>query len=819
MDRRAAAKSVTSIVVSIFVLVLLSVPIGILPPLGGLANPGGGIWGVADQAEHPARLELSFPELRGTVTVQRDTLGIPHVFATNLHDVFSAQGFVTAQDRLFQMDMLRRVAKGELAEAFGPTAGGTDLVETDAFMRTIGLADLARRFWGGADPTSDESVAITAYAEGVNAYLRHAGVAGLPLEFKLLDYRPRPWAPEDSLSIGLFMAWSLSGTFEDAELALLADGLGAAAVDELFPILGPYQRPVDPRPSTRGGEGTPLGPLSRMALQDLVERKRAVDAFTGVGPLLGSNNWAVHGNLTDTQKPRLANDPHLQFTMPAIWYENHLVADGSGLDAYGVSFPGVPVVILGQNRRIAWGATNVGADVVDLYEETIDEDRYLFNGNWFDVVVRPETIHVKGRDAVSIEVRSTIHGPIVTAQGTEYAMRWTGQDAGNLLRAFYRIDFAQNWGEFRTALENFTVAAQNFVYADVDGNIAMRSNGLYPLREGFTGRYPLDGASGAYEWNDFVPFDEYPESVNPIEDFVLSANQQPQYDAYPYYLGWSWDPGYRARRINEMLENYTAGSRKVTEADFRAMQLDDVDVFARETTPLVLQAITGSCGDAVCSDALASLAVWDARMDEDAAAPAVWWRFANRFREEIFGDEWAQGGVTGHMLPFPNVIEYLLKQDPASAWVDDFATPAAETWQDIARRAFDEAVSELAAELGQNVAAWRWGDVNVREFPHLTGLEPLGRGPFAAGGDPLTVNPAAGDVATGGASWRLLADLSDLARSKGVYPGGQSGNPLSRHYDDLLQLWLAGDYHALRTPRTAADLAANVESTLILRGP
>ncbi len=829
--RKATRRWLLTLIVSIVLITILSIPLGPLPPIGGLANPGGGLWEVAEGAIHPKRLELAFPQLDGQVVVYRDPYGIPHIFATTEHDLFFAQGFVHAQDRLFQMDLTRRAAEGKLAEVFGARVGSFDVLETDTFVRTIGLGALAEQRVQEIATDDPTRVPLDAYAEGVNAYLRRAG-GNLPLEFKLLDYAPGPWRPADSFAVGLLLAWSLSGSFEDLELSLLAEGLGIA-VDELFPIWGPYQVPVDPRPGPRSVGAQPLhfAPEFREAARDLLRRARDAQSFLG-GPLAGSNNWAIRGSRTDTGAPRLANDPHLQFQLPAIWYENHLVGlsgGGGTFNVNGVSLPGIPTVILGQNRRIAWGATNVGADVVDLYRETVDEaaGKYLYRGVWRDLEVRNEVIRVKGGAPITLAVKSTIHGPLVTERGQTLAMRWTGYEPGNLLRPFYEIDLATNWAEFRAALEHFTVPAQNFVYADVE-HIGMRSNGLYPIRirsdtlVAFDGRFPLNGSSGVFEWVDFVDFEAYPESVDPREGYVLSANQQPQHPGYVPYLGWSWDPGYRARRIQEML----AADDRVTAEEFKAMQLDTVDVMAREFAPFVADAVSGSCATATCTQALAAFSAWASapsggafRMDQDKGAPAIWWRFANALRPEMFRDEWEAGGVADLMLPLPNVMEHLLKNEDTSHWFDDVRTGTiVEPWQDSVRRAWGGALDGLVADLGGDVSAWRWGDLHVRQFDHLTGLEALRRGPFPADGDALTVNVAAGEVARGGPSWRLLADLAPALNSKGIYPGGQSGNPASPHYDDLLEMWLAEEHHDLIFPANADAMPSDrIASTLILR--
>jgi penicillin amidase len=448
-------------------------------------------------------------------------------------------------------------------------------------------------------------------------------------------------------------------------------------------------------------------------------------------------------------------------------------------------------------------------------------DEYRFGNRWRAFEKIPEVIRVKGGADVAITVKTSIHGPLVTQRGETVAMRWTGNESGSDIAAALAWMRARNWTEFRAALQLFKNPAQNFAFASWAGSaatstIAIRSTGLFPIRNNTLGRVPLDGASGDYEWTGWVPFDAYPEAVNPPEGYLASANQIPAGSGYPYYLGWQWDPGYRARRINGLLNATIAANGTVTPDDMRAFQGDTLDVAAREFVPYIAAANT-ACPTVVCRQAILALANWDLRMETNRTGATIWYTFMHKFREDVFGDDWAEGNVSGLMLPYPDILERLVKSSPNSTWFDDVRTTYVERRDDILRRAMNETVADLVARLGNDPFTWSWGRVHTRVFAHLSGLDALQRGPYQAEGDDITLDPGPGLEAHAGPSWRMVVTLGTLEDSTTVFPGGQSGNPLSPHYADQLALWLRREYKTVQFPTTATLAVGTLESTLILR--
>lgn len=811
---RLVVKEVVSVALAVLFVVLLSIPIGPLPPLGGLLNPNGGVWTTAEGAKHPAMEELRVPGLDGDVTILRDSWGVPHIFATSNHDLFLALGYVHAQDRMWQMDIQYRFAAGRLSEVLGGS-----YVDQDTFLRTIGLERIARDYLATLAPPDTTRQVLDAYAAGVNAWIARAGSRNLPLEYKLLNYAPEPWTPLHTLTEGGLLAFGLSADFTDIELGLLQDGLGTPAIDELFPVTSPVPVPPVMPNGTRGGGRT----IDPVAGWDILAKVRGLSPFLErlrVG--IGSNNWIVAASNSSTGRPLLAGDPHLSFQLPAIWYEVHLY--GGDYDVYGVTFPGIPGVFIGFNRDVAWSETNTGADVTDFYRETVNPanpDEYRFRGQWLPFEKVTETIRVKGRADIAVTVMSSVHGPLVTQRGETVAMRWTGNESGTGIAAALAWMKAGDWTEFRAALRLFKNPAQNFAFASWGGStatssIAIRSNGLFPIRNNTLGRVPLDGASGDFEWTGWVPFDEYPEAVDPPEGYLASANQIPAGSGYPHYLGWQWDPGYRARRINGLLNATLAANGTVSPDDMRRFQGDTLDVAAREFIPYIAAANT-ACPSVVCQQALLALTQWDLRMETNRTGATIWYTFIHKLREEMFGDDWADASVTGLMLPYPDVMERLVKHVPNSPWFDDVRTTPIERRDDLLRRVINATVADLAGRLGNDPFTWTWGRMHTRLFAHLSGLDALQRGPYAAEGDDITLDPGAGLEAHAGPSWRMVVVLGSPEESTTVYPGGQSGNPLSPHFADQLALWLRREYKVVQFPATAALAAGSLESTLVLR--
>ncbi|HEY7587129.1 MAG TPA: penicillin acylase family protein [Thermoplasmata archaeon] len=790
---KAWAKFVAAIVLSVVVLGVFSMPLGPLPPLGSLLDPTTGLWSVPFQARLPASATVRVPGLQAPVTVLRDTTGVPHIYAENAEDGFFALGYVHAQDRLWQMDIQYRAAAGRLSEVLGP-----DYVATDEFFRTIGLnriateASMRRANANGLD----ESV-MQAYAAGVNAYISSLSPPAYPIEFKLLGYKPEAWTTEKSLAEGGLIAWSLMGDFHDLEYNLLVEKFGAVRAQELFPDYpAGIQYPIQP---ALANSEIPL--VSGEAARDILRKAAAASEWLPRFEGMGSNNWAILGNRTASGKPLLAADPHLQYQLPAVWYWAELQAAPYHLR--GATFPGIPAFFFGTNGAISWGETNTGADVNDFFLETLNPEKtqYLYRGQWYDVIVYDEPIRVKGGSVVDFKVNATRHGPILTELGQTVAMESTIQHFGDELAAMLGIAVSQDAWHFNESSRLWHVPAQNIIYADANssspyGNVGVRSTGLYPIRGNFSGRLPVNGSSGEQEWIGWVPFEAMPHAFNPPQGFVTSTNQVPAPPAYEYAssLGSLFDPGYRARRIHALL----AANDQATVDDMKSYQTDVHDVAAESVVPYVLTAV-GTTQGTVAAEARQALASWQGapsyEMTVDAVGATIWYAFTGAYMDGTFGDEYRQ--LDAADLPYPqfNTLEDLTVDDLASSWFDNVSTPViTESRDDILREAFDATVSRLTAQLGSDVSAWTWGRIHSKAFDQLSGLDALSRGPIPAPGDGFTLNPAGGLVAHGGSSWRQVVDFADLDTSWAIYPGGQSGNPLSPHYDDFLEIYMAGEY-------------------------
>lgn len=738
--------------------------------------------------------------LRGTVEVMRDRWGIPHIYAQDDLDLFFAQGFVHAQDRLWQMEFNRRAASGRLSEIFGPVT-----LDTDRFLRTVGLRRAAE---AEAAQLGDEMTRVLqAYADGVNAYI--ASRRGrLPLEFALLRYAPEPWSPVDSVAFGKLMAWTLSGNWDSEILrAHLVSRFGEAGMERLMPAYPAGMPVIVPA-------GADYRPFRSAAALRLAAHAPARNGT-------GSNNWVIAGSRTTTGTPILANDPHLEAAMPSIWYEMDLSSER--FHVAGATFAGAPGVIIGHNARIAWGVTNAGPDVQDLYLERFDPDdptRYEFKGQWEQATVVEESIVVKGRrDPLILPVRITRHGPILNGvvDGLDafVALRWTALDPGTILGSVLRLNQARNWGEFREALKLWTVPAQNFVYADVDGNIGYQLPGRIPVRAKGDGLLPVPGWMGEYEWVGEIPFEELPSSFNPERGYVITANNRIIPDGYKHFIAAEWDPGFRAQRIETML----TAQPKVSPEVVADMQLD--------TTSLPAQAILRSLRGVQVTEEpeaslLAELRAWDGVLAPESSAAAIYEAFRVALSRLLFED--ALG---------PEMFKRYL--DRSDAWTLTilrlFDEPSSPWWGPAGRdalvgKALAEARETLTQRLGSNQSNWTWGRLHLMRFEHPMGRVPaLGRIFNATapptGGDAFTVNNGGFSVKTFRqvivASYRQILDVGNWDRSMAIHTTGQSGLPFHRHYKDFITAWATGQYHPLFF--SSVKVLETVESSLTLAPP
>ena len=728
--------------------------------------------------------KLAVDGLDAEISIARDAHGIPTIRAASDHDAAFALGFVHAQDRLFQMDLMRRAGAGRLSEWFGAKTLGVD-----RFMRTIGLYRAAEREYPLL--SAPLRAALDAYAAGVNAYLatRHGA---LTPEYYLLNVAPEPWQPADTLVWGKLMALELAGNFRRELLhARLARRLSPEELQLLYP---PYPKdgPVTvSEAAMRALDGMKLGEI-----EALLPRY--------VGPGFASNNWVVDGAHSASGKPLLANDPHLGLSAPSVWYLARI--ETPGLSLAGATAPGSPLLILGHNQSIAWGFTNTESDVEDLFIEHVDPNdatHYLTPGGSAAFVTRNEEIRVRGTAPVSLTVRETRHGPVISDLGGRYAEAAAPgsvlaleatflQGEDRTADALWHANRAQNWDAFHGALKDFVAPQQNMVYADIDGNIGFFAPGRVPIRGKGDGWLPAPGWSGEYDWTGYIPFDKLPSAFNPPAGRILSANNKIVPDSYPYYLGRGWDLPYRAERIEALLK----ATPQQSPAASAAIQGDTLSLMAKDLLPLMLAAKPGS---REASDALDRLRAWDGRMQRDQVAPLLfvaWLRELNRtlFAERLgdaFDDYWGL---------HPDVVRLVLTEHPE--WCADPAAPKGETCDSQLSASLERALDELRRSYGDDMEQWRWGAPHRARFanrfwsaiPVLGGLfgvaipadggyDTIDRGatPLASNTDPYA------DVL--GPTLRMIVDLKDPAAARFMIAPGESGDVLSPHYDDLLESW------------------------------
>jgi penicillin G amidase len=777
----------------------------------------GWLYSVARSALPQLDGKLQVPGLTASVTVLRDDHGIPSIDAANLDDLFFAQGFVTAQDRLFQMDGMRRFAAGELAEVVGP-----DVLEHDRQQRILGMRLAARKTIETI--SSDDRSHFEAYARGVNAFMA-SHLDRLPIEFRILRYAPKPWTPEDSALIGAYMVQELSTSPRQALVRekVLAK-LGPELTADLY-VNSSWRdrRPTVARPtlgqdtkddsaadssvaklaSERSSEVSQRQILSGFDQIDSTQRwlqHQAADFFDDRPLVLGSNNWVVSGAHTVTGKPLLSNDMHLGHQMPNLWYDAHLRCGSPGcgtFDVAGVTLPGYPYVIVGHNQRIAWGFTNVGPTIEDLYIETFNEGgQYLTPEGWRSPEQRHEVIHVKGRPDVALDVAVTRHGPIVTelvpGETRRLALRWTLYDG--VRNPFFAVNSAQNWEQFVHGFAEFDAPGQNVVYADVDGNIGYHTTGKVPIRASGDGSLPEDGSNNAHEWTGYIPFDKLPSVFNPPSGIIATANSRISPDKYPYSISAQWEAPWRSARIYKVLES----GKKFSAADMLALETDiysDLDrIFAEKFVYAVDHAKQPSARAKGAADILRQ---WDGRMTADSAAPSI----AVRGRRELvrlllepkLGPAPADPAQAKSTLSWKS-YHWMME----TVWLENVVQHQPKRWLPDTYPNYDELLTAAieSAVTAQDVPAalnsWKWGSFNPVEIQHpILGKIPLlrrwtGTGLGEQSGSGFTVKAVS---RTHGPSERMTVDLADLDHSTLNLVTGEAGNFLSPYYMDQWQAW------------------------------
>lgn len=815
-------------------------------------------------------VKRSYPQVEGTIEVPglaaevevfRDDAGIPQVYADTAADLFYAQGFVHAQDRFYEMDVKRHITSGRLSEMFGE-----DTLETDKVVRTMGWRRVAEQELG---LLSDETLAyLDAYSEGVNAYIRSHSPSEMSLEYTLLglsgvDHHIEEWTPADSVAWLKAMAWDLRGNMqEEIERASMSTRLDPDQIEQLFPAY-PYKRhrPIVEGGGIRGGSfdqdarpGRVRTARAGFTDEMVAELERVGDALdalptmVGRGSGVGSNAWVVDGDHSSTGEPLLANDPHLGPSLPSVWYQMGLhcneITEECPFDVSGFTFAGFPGVVIGHNQEIAWGFTNLGPDVADLYLEAVEGDRYLRGDELRPLETREETIEIAGEEPFEFTVRSSVHGPLLSdvsqtyatvganapvqnrvpdrGNGYAVALSWTALTPNRTAEAVFALNRATGWEEFRAAAELFAAPSQNMVYADRDGHIGYQAPGLVPIRRaGNDGDYPSPGWDRRNDWTgDFVPFDHLPSVLDPEEGFVVTANQAVVGEDYPYYLGDSWAYGYRSQRIVDLIEKRGT----LHPDDMSAIQLDTLNGFAPELVPYLLE-VTPGLG--YYTDGQALLETWDFTQPADSAAAAYFNVVWKNLLELTFADELPDSVKPDGDARWFEVMTGLLRE-PNNLWWDDVDTEGLrEGRDDILVLALQQARDELTQRQSRRVDGWSWGHLHTLDLENQTvGQSDIGlvgrllnRGPWELGGGSSIVNATGWNAAEGYEvdwvpSMRMVVSLADLDSSTWINLAGASGHAFHDHYTDQTELWARGQTRTWPFTREAVEGSTRSRLTL-----
>ncbi len=772
----------------------------------------------------PQQNAIQIPGIKARVTIRRDERGIPYVEAQNDEDLYFGQGYATAADRLWQMDLFRRTARGELAEVLGAGPNNVAL-DQDKLHRTYGFAQAAEAELANASPRA--RAVLEAYARGVNAYAASLDPKSMPPEFQILSYSFRPWTPTDTFVVVKIFFEALSDTWR---LDLMRQALSVVPAEKRADLLRETS-PIDvlvvgkDTQSRAGSARIQRFPLSTEALAKLTHNQEiAAAALDRIGfhvdALAASNNWVVSGKRTVSGKPLLSNDPHLPATAPSIWHMIHLSAPG--VRVAGVGTAGIPGIIIGHNDHVAWGFTNVGPDVQDLYFEKFDADnpkRYQTPSGLQDAIVRHEEIKVrKGfagfeHDIVTYDVTITRHGPIIfEGDGKRYALRWTAIDpAKNNVEFPYKMNRARNWKEFNDSLESFTAPTQNIVYADVEGHIGYHAAGVVPIRKSGDGSVPYDGSTDAGEWTSYVPVAKLPTLYDPPSGMIVTANQRITGTDYPYFLTHAWAAPYRARRIFDLLNE----KPKLSTEDFRRILGDVYSIagvsFTQEAVKLLRPKLTAN--DEKLRATLDAFEKWDGRVNAESTVAPIVSQMRLAFRSKLLlaalGPDLSKNYGWSN---FDVTMNRILKDQP-SAWLPkEFSSYA-----DLLRACYDEAINNLTKRLGPDETKWTWGELAKARFNHPLAAAPLIGAQFAIA--PFPQNGTGGSIGAtvnvgANVSMRLIADPSDWDKTQQGIALGESGLPKSPHWTDQLADWRAVTPREF--PFSAAAVQKATKETLVL---
>jgi penicillin amidase len=791
-------RNIRSIIVSLVLfggyLYLLYLPIntsgGKLPPIGSFFNPFAGFWQNAESFDKKENLDLADLGVSNPATITFDERLVPHIFAGDDFDLALIQGYLHARYRLWQMDITARQASGRLAEVFGAR-----LLENDKRMRRMGLAKTAENA-ATAWASCDDYKYLEKYVSGVNYYISHLSAKEYPAEFKLFNYQPEPWSIEKTAQVVMSMNLMLCGRNEDLAATNSLTMLGKEAFDTLYPRWNPKQSPIIPTTVKWNFDGN----KNREDARSLGFRSHRM--INDAPRHIGSNNWAVSARKTQEGFPILCNDPHLSLTLPSIWYELQMKSDQT--NTYGVSLPGIPHIAIGFNEHVAWGETNVGMDVSDLYEiDWVDDQKTIYNldGKEQKVTSEIETYLVNGGKPVLDTIKYTYWGPVFFEEGKSLALKWLPNLMTDncMISSFQRLNKASDFKGYYDALRGFASPAQNFIFASQKDDIAIKVQGTFPIKESGEGQFVVDGSKSSHDWQGYISFEETPFVANPERGFVASANQNSTDTTYPYaYHGYFDD--YRGRSLNQRLEKM----EQLSIADMKALQNSTFDLSAAELLPILLELIKSKNNE---PEWVKDLERWDCRYEANKVEPIKFDIWKHRFYDLIWDEIAAQETTQDVEMLYPEwwrTLE-LAKEDPQSPYFDLISTPEVEDAGDLAVYSLQESMLAYDSIVAANKATdWKtYRPVNIN---HLSRIPAFSETSVDVGGTSNALNSIKG---THGPSWRMIVQLSKPIKAWGVYPGGQSGNPGSAYYKNMIADWAKGAYYELHFVQKPEELTNN----------
>lgn len=790
--------------------------LGSIPPLGKLFSPFVGFLQNTKNAGIPTNEELKLTGLQGKVDVLYDDNGVPHIFAENDADLYQAQGYVIARDRLWQMEFYTLVAGGRLTEVVGDRA-----LEYDRYNRRLGMYKAAQEIAENLEKDSLSSAILERYAAGVNAYIDELSDAELPIEYKILDYKPEKWSKYKTILMLMNMRNTLNGGSTDYRVSNVAASYGMDVIRELFTDYPFVESPIIPEGTAWNFTPvpTPATPASPMAA--LPKNKELSMRVEEPRPEIGSNNWAVSGEKSATGLPILANDPHLGLSLPSIWYQMQL--SSPSVNVYGVALPGSPGIIIGFNKDIAWGVTNVGSDVMDFYQIKFKDDtkkEYWHDNQWKPIQETVEVYRLKNGKEIVDTLRSTHHGPIIYEEESDknfgkntpagHAMRWVALETdGSDMLTFHYMNRAKNHEDYKKALTYYTAPAQNFIFASNQNDIAITPNGKLPLKWQNQGKYILDGTDPSHDWQGWIPVEQNPTVKNPPRGFVSSANQHSVDPSYPYYLGWRFAPSERGIRINERL----AAMTKATPDSLRLLQNDNFSVAARRILPTLLSIIAGD-KEISQSPAYQTLVKWDKQNDALSVGATIFEKWMEVLMYAIWEDDFS-ADKKNMLYPTTDVTYHLLMNKPEAKWFDNQETKGKmETRDEIVKMSFKGTLDSLTKEFGtMDSQKWAWKNVKKTEIAHLVpAFTSFGRYNIPNGGGKWIVNATTTKT---GPSWRMVVAVDKgWPTGYGLYPGGQSGNPASKYYDNMIDKWANGELQELLFMKSKEDVSPRIVGKL-----